>query len=59
MLKRPITSKKQITLNKDLLHPAQSINRAFNLLNDKISGKVATLEEINQVIVEGWTGNKK
>lgn len=36
----------------------QPISSVFGLLKHKTAGKVATIEEINHAIAEGWAGNK-
>lgn len=36
----------------------QPISHVFGLLKDKTSGEVVSIEEMNQAIADGWTGEK-
>ena len=38
--------------------PTHPISHAFDLLKNKTSGKVASIEELNQAIIAGWSANK-
>lgn len=36
----------------------QSISHVFGLLKDKTAGTVVSIEEMNQAVAAGWTGDK-
>ena len=37
---------------------SQPISSIFGLLKDKTAGKIVSIEEMNQLVAEGWTDNK-